>query len=162
VQNYIYQTGTHRENGLIGPEIAGRSPPHAQKKERGSRRFTGLCKCMFLLAVLGLGNESEAEETRAVPIAGKAQPASTKRIIERLTELDRQADPLVNPYLTARAAEVYRESMAKAATRQNLLQIRLHYATALLNDGQLAAAMQQPDVRATRPDANPGARGEVS
>ena len=145
MQNYIYQTGTHRENGLIGPEIAGRSPPHAQKKERGSRRFTGLCKCMFLLAVLGLGNESEAEETRAVPIAGKAQPASTKRIIERLTELDRQADPLVNPYLTARAAEVYRESMAKAATRQNLLQIRLHYATALLNDGQLAAAMQQLD-----------------
>ncbi|HVZ64517.1 MAG TPA: CRTAC1 family protein [Lacunisphaera sp.] len=73
------------------------------------------------------------------------QPASTLKMIARITELDRKSDPLLNPYMSGKAAAIYRSRMAAAKTPRELLELKMLAATALLNDGQPEEALKELD-----------------
>jgi ASPIC and UnbV. len=66
-------------------------------------------------------------------------------MVERLARLPETSDPLVNPYLVGRAAEIYRARRDAARTPRERLELTMQYATALLNDGQTPAALRALD-----------------
>jgi len=75
---------------------------------------------------------------------------STKRMAERLEQIAREADPLQNPFLNRRAAEIFggelREALAKpGAASAPAKMVGLHYKCAyeLLNAGESEKAVQQ-------------------
>ena len=74
--------------------------------------------------------------------ANTSQPESTRRMVERLARLPETSDALVNPYLAGKAAEIYRARLDAARTPRERLDLTMQYATALLNDGQSAAALR--------------------
>ena len=66
-------------------------------------------------------------------------------MVERLARLPETSDALVNPYLVGKAAEIYRTRLGAAQTPRERLELTMQYATALLNDGQTAAALKALD-----------------
>jgi hypothetical protein len=81
----------------------------------------------------------------ARPAARKPQPESTKRMVERLSHLEDDADPLSNPFFTTKLANYYRDKVATMPDNQELVRMRMPYAVALLNDGQIEGALDQLD-----------------
>lgn len=73
-----------------------------------------------------------------------AEPAaSTKRMIEHIEAGVRRSDPLISPYLVDRAAQIYGERLRQAKTPRDRLDLKMLYATALLNSGDTPAAIAQ-------------------
>jgi hypothetical protein len=96
------------------------------------------CCLAWLLAFAG--GAFAAGETPVKPPA-----ESTRKMVERLARLPETSDPLVNPYLVGKAAEIYRARRAAANTPREKLELTMQYAVALLNDGQSAAALRVLD-----------------
>lgn len=75
------------------------------------------------------------------------QPASNRRMAERLVGLEDAINPVEIPFFAAKAAAYF---LAKIETTPNLApgelgQLRLSYAVSLLNDGQSEAALRELD-----------------
>ena len=64
-------------------------------------------------------------------------------MVERLTGLDRNIDPLAIPFFAAKAAEFFRGKIAEAKTPAELVALKLPYAVSLLNDGHSEEALQE-------------------
>ncbi len=73
----------------------------------------------------------------------KPQPASNRRMAQRLAGLSRDVDPVAYPYFAGKTADFFRRKIAAATTRGDLAGLQLPYAYALLNDGQTEAALAQ-------------------
>ena len=82
----------------------------------------------------------------AGPDAIRPQPESTKTMVERLAKVPDASDPLVNPYLVKKGAELLRLQLEKVSDPKERLDLTMRYARTLLNDGQTAAALRQLDV----------------
>jgi hypothetical protein len=72
-----------------------------------------------------------------------AQPASTRRMVERLSGLDANIDPLAIPFFAAKAAAFFRDKIARTSDPAELVALKLPYAIALLNDGQSETALSE-------------------
>ncbi len=88
-----------------------------------------------------VGESAEIRYTSAV----REQPASNRRMAERLTGLEDAIDPVAIPFFAAKAAAYYRARLEApgSASRQELGQFRLSLAVSLLNDGQSKAALRE-------------------
>ena len=93
---------------------------------------------LLAAALFGVGSAAAADVSRP-------QPESTRKMVERLARLPETADVLINPYLVGKAAENYRTRLETARTPRERLDLTMLYATALLNDGQSAAALRELD-----------------
>jgi hypothetical protein len=86
----------------------------------------------------------------AQPSAGlnsiRPQAESTKRMVERLAKVPEASDPLVNPYLVKKGAELMRLQLEQVSNPKERLDLTMRYARTLLNDGQTAAALRQLEV----------------
>ncbi len=78
-----------------------------------------------------------------VPAASKPQPASTRRMVERLAALPREIDPSKVPYFAGKTAGYYQKKIAAATNPTDLTFLKFSYATALLNDGNTEEALRQ-------------------
>jgi len=78
-------------------------------------------------------------------LPAQTQPESTRRMVERLARLPETADALINPYIAGKAAEIYRVRRDAARTARERLDLTMQLATALLNDGQTSAALEELD-----------------
>jgi tetratricopeptide (TPR) repeat protein len=81
----------------------------------------------------------------ALPLAEGAQPASNRRMAERLAHLDEKVDPVEIPFFADKAAAYYRAKIAAAqnAAPAEIAQLKLSYALSLLNAGQSEAALRE-------------------
>src|SRR5439155_15086939 len=76
---------------------------------------------------------------------------STKRMAERLEKIAQEADPLQNPFLNHRAAEIFRKQLEEilqrtgdnAATPGQIAAARYKYAYELLHAGESEAAVRE-------------------
>ncbi|HEY8993510.1 MAG TPA: VCBS repeat-containing protein, partial [Lacunisphaera sp.] len=71
----------------------------------------------------------------------RPQPASTRRMVERLAALDRDADPLAIPFFADKAAKFFEAKIAAATSTTERISLQLPYAGALLNNGQSEQAL---------------------
>ena len=76
------------------------------------------------------------------PTVVKPQPASTRRMVERLAGLGRGLDPLEVPFFAGRSVAFFRQKIAEAKTPGDLVALKLPYAGALVNDGHPDEALQ--------------------
>src|SRR5438093_13050664 len=75
---------------------------------------------------------------------------STKRMAERLEKIAQEADPLQNPFLNHRAAEIFRKQLEELLQRKGentptpgqIAAARYKYAYELLHEGESAAAVR--------------------
>ena len=72
---------------------------------------------------------------------GGGQPASNRRMAERLARLDKEIDPMAIPFFPERSMPLLREKIAKEKSPRELLSLKLRYAQALLNSGESEAAL---------------------
>jgi hypothetical protein len=89
----------------------------------------------------------------AVALSGLAAPylaPSTRRMAERLEKIATEADPMQNPFLNRRAAELFRAQFEQAFTNRAqvtppsaLVGMHFKYAYELLNAGESAKAVEQ-------------------
>src|SRR4051812_25701854 len=70
------------------------------------------------------------------------QPESTRRMVERLAALDRNADPVSIPFFADKAVRFFEAKIAAATSPGELLALQLPYAGALLNNGQSEQALR--------------------
>ena len=84
---------------------------------------------------------SEVPERRTLPAAPKAQPASTRRMVERLAAIPRDVDPMTVPYFAGKTAGFMRRKVAEAKTPADLARFKMAYAFSLLNDGSPEEAL---------------------
>ena len=82
---------------------------------------------------------------RSTPAVLKPQPASTRRMVERLAALSRDVDPRAVPYFAGKTAKYFLKKMGEAKTPQEQAELRLNYINALLNDGYPEKALQEID-----------------
>jgi len=73
----------------------------------------------------------------------KPQPESTRRMVERLAALDREADPVTIPFFADKAVKFFQGKIAAATSPAELLSLQLPYAGALLNSGQSEEALKE-------------------
>ena len=80
------------------------------------------------------------------PPPPKPQPASTRKMIERLHEVDRRNEgTAISDYFPQNAVKRYAARLAAAKTTDEVLRAKMPYALALLNTGQSEAALEQLD-----------------
>jgi hypothetical protein len=113
------------------------------------------CVAIAILASqAGMGSETavarhatspETVELCVAPATIKPQAASTRRMIERLAGIERNSNPLANPYSTAKAAAIYRARLTQTTIPRQRLDLTMLLARALLNDGQSEAALRELD-----------------
>ncbi len=72
-------------------------------------------------------------------------PASTRRMVERLSRLEEGVDPLSNPFFTQKLAAHYTAELARTPDPQQAMPLRMPAAVAYLNDGQIPAALRELD-----------------
>src|SRR6478735_2902376 len=75
--------------------------------------------------------------------SARPQPESTRRMVERLAALDREADPVAIPFFADKAVQFFQGKIAAATSPAELLSLQLPYAGALLNNGQSEEALKQ-------------------
>ncbi|MBI3414863.1 MAG: VCBS repeat-containing protein [Verrucomicrobia bacterium] len=75
----------------------------------------------------------------------RPQQAGTRRMVERLAKIRDEADPRLNPFLSAEAVPMLRAALASAKTPQQIVAIRPMLAEQLLQAGQSEAALQEFD-----------------
>src|SRR5688572_11090489 len=75
---------------------------------------------------------------------------STRRMAERLEKIAAEADPMENPFLNRRAAELFRVQLEQALTNRtqaappsSVVGMHFKYAYELLNAGESAKAVDQ-------------------
>ncbi|HEY9154024.1 MAG TPA: hypothetical protein VIM69_02765, partial [Opitutaceae bacterium] len=66
-------------------------------------------------------------------------------MVERLSKLEDQIDPIKLPFFAGKAVKVYQQKLADAKTVYDVLNLKVPYAQALLNDGQTEEAIKQID-----------------
>ncbi|MDQ8184764.1 CRTAC1 family protein [Pelagicoccus sp. SDUM812002] len=72
-----------------------------------------------------------------------AQPESTRRMVERLDQIDREVDPSVIMFVPDQALSFFREKIDQALTEQATLSLKPPYAMALLNSGDPEGAIAE-------------------
>ena len=75
----------------------------------------------------------------AAPV--NSQPASTRRMVERLAGLEAAAQPFAHRFLTSKAIVALRAKIATAVAIEEVLPLKGRLAETLLNDGQSEAAL---------------------
>jgi hypothetical protein len=98
---------------------------------------------LSLLSVSVVLADGVSATTAAPNPAIKPQPASTRRMVERLAQLESKVDPQAIPFFANQAAAFFRGKLALAKTPQEVVSLMLPYAMALLNDGQSEAALHE-------------------
>src|SRR4051812_25254060 len=116
-----------------------------------SSRFRPRAPILYLLCVLttALGI-LRAEKADTVPTATVAlpkaprflQPASTRKMVERLAAIPREVDPFLIPYFAGKTADLVRKRFPEAKTASERATMQWRYATALLNDGRSEEAIE--------------------
>src|SRR5688572_12260008 len=83
-------------------------------------------------------------------LAAPYRAESTRRMAERLEKIATEADPMQNPFLNRRAAEIFRQQFEKALTNsapptppESLVGLHFKYAYELLHAGESARAVEQ-------------------
>lgn len=71
------------------------------------------------------------------------QPASTRRMVQRLEEVLRTTEPQEGAFMSAEMAEMYRLLLGNATNLKQVLQIKPVYAQQLLQAGQSEAAFKE-------------------
>jgi hypothetical protein len=99
--------------------------------------------CSWALIAVGCCLNGGLLAAAGSPATMKPQPESTRRMIERLSVLPQTSNPFVTTFLVGKAAEILGERMRHAANPRERLELKLSYATALLNNGQTADALKQ-------------------
>jgi hypothetical protein len=84
-----------------------------------------------------------ASQSGITPTSVQPQPASTRRMVERLAGLSRDVDPLATPYFAGKTATFFEHKIAQARTIVELAALKLPYAYALLDDGNPDAALRE-------------------
>ncbi|MBM3839463.1 MAG: CRTAC1 family protein [Verrucomicrobia bacterium] len=99
-----------------------------------------------LIALLSFCFAGFIDDTEAAPYLAP----STRRMAERLERLAQEADPLQNPFLNRRAAEIFgkqlKDALAEPLTRENIPKIvglRYKFAHELLHAGESEQAVAQ-------------------
>ena len=69
------------------------------------------------------------------PPGAKPQPASTRRMVERLASISRDVDPVAVPYFAGKTAGFFRRRIAATKAPAELARLKLLLAFALLDDG---------------------------
>lgn len=77
------------------------------------------------------------------------QPASTRRMIERLTELDGDVDPSTTMFFPDKAVKFFEARIAATTDTNELLRLKMPYALALLNNGQTEQSLREMDAFAS-------------
>ena len=72
----------------------------------------------------------------------RAQPAGTRRMVERLTKIREETDPKRNQFLNVELAEIYRAALSRAVTPKEILAVQPMLALQLLQSGQSQAALE--------------------
>jgi hypothetical protein len=72
-----------------------------------------------------------------------SQPESTRKMVERLTSLDQEIDPMAIPFFPERSLPLLKEKIAAAKAPLEMLSWKLKYAQALLNSGASEAALHE-------------------
>jgi len=101
-------------------------------------------RAMCLVVLFGLpalGADTPAAKSQFS--LASPQPESTRRMVERLAALDRDADPLAIPFFADKAVRFFQAKIAATTAPAELLALQLPYAGALLNNGQSEDALKE-------------------
>lgn len=114
--------------------------------------FVCVCLALFAGAVIAVGGEetSHGEHTMPgvrlnLPTTRPVQSPGTLRMIERLTGLERDIDPVSVPYFAGRTAQHFLRKIQEAKSPVERASLMPMYANALLNDGRSEEALRQLD-----------------
>jgi len=94
-------------------------------------------------AAEGGGHTHRHGQAATVAAPRVAQPESTRRMVERLSTLDRDVDPSVIMFMPDQAVAFFAAKMKAAPSPEAALQFRVPYATALLNSGRSEEALRE-------------------
>lgn len=115
------------------------------ESSRDRRRFrTWSALLLGAITAVGLtGADARAPVEWCDPLAPlKPQPASTRKMVQRLAGLEAKAKPFANRFFTPGAIKALRERMTQV-TPNEAMPLKPRLAEALLNDGQSAAALKE-------------------
>ncbi len=73
----------------------------------------------------------------------KPQSAGTKRMVERLSLLGHDMDPMLMPFFADKGVALYREKIAAVKTTEAVIGLKMPYAGLLLNNGQSEEALHE-------------------
>ncbi len=99
---------------------------------------------LLLTSIASAADNSPAgtAKGRTLP-AARPQPASTRRMVDRLAGISRDVDPMAVPYFAGKAAAYFPRKIAEARGRSELVKLKLAYAFALLGDGEPEEALRE-------------------